>query len=276
MKIAFKIPPTGHDLHDLHLLAEAGKDEISFLLYTKDPFVLQGFYTYSFNKHISDNETADFIKEIIHKEPVLQQSFLSSNIFYNQKECTVIPGEYFSEGEKHRVCDLMFGEDRMSFTFTEPVRESDMQLVYRVPAKVHESLKEAFPAASFSHAAACQISAKKPTGDVLECIVYHNTVKLLLFKQGKFQLLQYAEYTVPADICYYLLNTCRQFNVNPAAVQLVLCGMVDEHSNLYKEIYRYFLNISLLPVKKEVEVATRLAGQPHHFYSHLSSLAQCV
>ncbi|MEJ7611886.1 MAG: DUF3822 family protein [Ferruginibacter sp.] len=276
MKIAFKIPPAAHDLSDLHLLAEAGKDEISFLLYSKDPFVLQGFYTYSFNKHISDSETAAFIKEIIQKEPVLQQSFLSCNVVYNQKECTVIPGEYFSDGHKHHVCDLMFGEDRTAFCFTEDIKDADMKLVYRVPSKVHESLKEAFPSAAFSHAAAQQASPVKHTGNVLECIVYHNTVKMLLFKEGHFQLLQYAEYTVPADICYYLLNICRQFDVSPGPVKLLLSGMVDEDSNLYKEIYRYFLHVNLLQLNPGVGVADKLNVQPHHFYSHLSSLAQCV
>lgn len=276
MKIAFKIPPASHDLPGLHLLAEAGKDEISFLLYSKDPLVLQGFYTYSFNKHISDNESAGLITEIIHKEPVLQRPFLSSRIYYNQRECTIVPAEYFSEQEKHHFCNLMFGEDKTGLCFAETVKGTDMKAVYRIPATVHETLKVAFPAAVFSHSATCEAASDNHPGNVLECIVYHNTVKMLLFKEGQFQLLQYAEYTVPADICYYLLNVCSQFDVSPVSVQLLLSGMVDLHSNLYKEIYRYFLNVVLLQLHADVGVADKLNQQPHHFYSHLSALAQCV
>ena len=276
MRIAFKIPPHTHDYANLHLLAEAGKDEISFLIFTKSPLQLQGFYTYSFNKHISDRECAGFIKEIVEKESVLQNKFASVNIFYNRKECTPVPTEYFSEGEKHQYCNLLFGEDKTSFCFYENAKRSDIKVVYRVPSKVHDTLRHLFPSNIFAHSVSMQVAEDKYPGNVLECTVYHNTVKMLLFKAGKLQAVQYAEYAVPADVCYHLLNLCERYEILPTELQLLLSGMVDEHSNLYKDIYRYFLHVAFLKLPPGTTVADKLDEHPHHFYSHLSALAQCV
>lgn len=276
MRIAFKIPPHTHDYTNLHLLAEVGKDEISFLIFSKSPFELKGFYTYSFNKHISDRECANFIKEIVNKEQVLQNKFTGVNVFYNRKECSTVPAEYFSEGNKHTFCNLLFGEDETSFCFHENAKKSDIKVVYRVPAKVHDMLREMFPSNIFAHSLSVEVSGHTHTGNVLACTVYHNTVKMILYKEDKLQAVQYAEYTVPADVCYHLLNLCERADIELSSVQLMLSGMVDEHSNLYKEIYRYFLQVAFLPLATGTTVADKLAEHPSHFYSHLSVLAQCV
>ena len=275
MNIAFKIPPVSHQYSDMHLLAEAGKEEISFLIFSKSPFALHGFYAFSFARNIGPAEYADTIRHIIHKEHVLQQQFASCHIFYDGDETVLVPGQYFSEADKEKIAELMFGENSATVCFHENVKENGIKNVYRVPQKIHEAMTGAFPKSHFSHSSSSQL-VKDGEEDTLRCVVFHNNIKIILFKAGKLQVVSYAEYVSPSDVCYHLLNTCEQFGVQPETVLLVLSGMVDERSNLYIEIYRYFLHVSFWGLPEGINIEHKLDEQPHHFYSHLVSLAQCV
>jgi len=258
----------------MHLLAEAGKDEISFLLFSKQPFVVHGFYVYSFNKHISPAEYAASLQKIIHDEHSLAAEFASCTVLYNTDECVLVPEEYFAEADRTGICDLMFGENRTTLCFHDNVKDQRIKAVYRLPQKIYDTVNAAFPKSSFSHATCSQLAAGKE--DLLQCIVYHNNIKLILFKEGALQIVRLVEYASPADVCYQLLNTCRQFGMSPDSVNVLLSGMIEKHSNLYKEIYRYFLNISFSALPEGVALDHRLEEYPHHFYTHLISLAQCV
>ena len=275
MNIAFKIPPVSHLYSDMHLLAEAGKEEISFLIFSKNPFALHGFYAFSFARNIEPAEYAETVKHIVHKEHVLQQEFSSCHIFYNGDESVLVPAQYFVEADKEKLAALMFGENSATACFHENVKDNGIKNVYRVPQKIYDAMNAAFPKSSFSHACSSQLMDEGHT-DTLRCIVYHNNIKIILFKDSKLQAVRYAEYLSPSDVCYHLLNTCEQFGVQPEIVQLILSGMVDEHSNLYKEIYRYFLLVSFGGLPEGISIEHKLDEQPHHFYSHLVSLAQCV
>ena len=259
----------------MHLLAEAGKEEISFLIFSRNPLVIHGFYAFSFVRNIMPGEYAENIRHIIHKEQVLVQQFSSCQIFYNGDESVLIPETYFSESNKEKIAALMFGENNATLCFHEKVNENAIHNVYRVPKTIYEVMNTSIAKNHFSHSSTSQVN-NNGTGDEARCIVYHNNIKIILFKAGHLQIVRYAEYISPADVCYHLLNACQQFDVKPAEVRLVLSGMVDENSNLYNELYRYFLDINFLKLPEGITVDAKLSEQPHHFYSHLASLAQCV
>ena len=83
MKIAFKNPPVVNNFSDLHLLVEAGNEDISIIIFSKNPFSVAGYYSYNLNKHISPAEYAAAIKNILSQEEVFKQTFSSVHIFYN-------------------------------------------------------------------------------------------------------------------------------------------------------------------------------------------------
>lgn len=274
MKIAFKIPPPHDDHPDMHLLAEAGQDEVSFLIFSKEEHLLLGFYAYSFNKHINPAEYAATLKELVEKEQGLQKQFKSVSVFYNRKQSTLMPAARFPGADKKSVCDLMFGEDERSVCFSEYIKGMNVEVMYRVPVEIRDAFQSAFPYHRALHSTACGIPANNH--DLLRCVVYHNSIKITAVKNNELQLVQYFEYSSPADVCFHLLNVCTQLNMDAATVPLLLSGMIDEHSNLYKEVYKYFGEPAFLPVADGYQVTEKMNEQPEHFYSHLSLLASCV
>lgn len=273
MKIAFKIPPHIEDYSSLHLAAEAGSDEVSFLIFEKSPFTAHGFYTFNFDKHLTVSELAEKVAGIIESEDVLKKQFASATIFYNYREVTLIPDAYFAYGQNEAACNLMFGEDNRAIAFHENIKGIPAKAIYRAPQKVHELLRNHFAGSSFKHAVSL---IKEQPGNTIDCTVYHSTVKIVAWKEGSLQLVQYFDYTAPADVVYHLLNTCRQLDLSAESTKLLLSGMIAESSGLYAEIYKYFLDVELKALPEEVSLAGKLNDHPHHYYSHLIEPALCV
>ncbi|MBK7346621.1 MAG: DUF3822 family protein [Chitinophagaceae bacterium] len=111
--------------------------------------------------------------------------------------------------------------------------------------------------------------------DTLHCIVYNRQIKVLFYKNGKLQLLQYYAYGTAADMLYCLLNVCAQYDVSPASVSLVLYGLIEQNSNLYKEIYNYFLNVEMASLPEAISLSEEIKQHPPHFFAHLIIPALC-
>ncbi len=276
MKIAFKIPPKIEDISTSHLLVELSDCEVSFLVFSKTPFALQGFYVYEVNKNIPAIEYAKELKTIIEDESIFHQSFATVQVCYNFNTSTFVPKDYFVEAQKENVLILMFGKDASTYCFYEDVLNNDMKVVYRIPSKIYEIINELFPKNKFSHASSMQLQAHEFDRDVIKCIVYHNSIKVILFKDSNLQIVQYFDYEMPIDVSYHLLNTCERFGVSPSEVQLLLSGMIVEKSNLYDDMHKYFLNIDFDTLPADIGIAEDMKMHPTHFYINLTALAQCV
>ena len=276
MNIAFKIPPEADNYSDMHMLAEVGHNEISFLIFRKAPLSPLGFYMYSLDKQISGTEYAEALENAIRKEHVLHQQFASCTVFCNYNESVLVPAAYYNETEKDNYCDLLFGRDKTSGCFMEEIKGADIKNVFRIPGKVHQIINTFFPSHTFLHSTSVQVETAGSDGDAMKCIVYHNSIKLLMFKQSKLQIVQYFEYEGPTDVCYHMLNICERFGVSPSVVQVLLSGMIEESSNLYREIYNYFMNVSFVSLPADTILSDKLNEHPHQFYAHLTALAACV
>ena len=271
MKIAFKIEPSADKNVELHLLMEVGDEDISFLIFSKSPFKVEGLYSLSLNKNTFPtdytNEVANFIEQ---NSSLSAGAFSSTNIFYNFSTSTLIPLEYFREEDKEEILAQLFVPDKMRSCFQESCRDSDIKNIYSVPTAIHNALLEKYPTAKFAHSSSFQVD--KNNESVLLCIIYNASVKIIFFKEGQLQIVQYFDYVTPTDVCYHLLNVAERFETAPSSIQLNLSGMIDVDSTLYKEVYKFFLHINFAETE-DINVAEGFEGLPSHFYHHLTALA---
>ena len=276
MKSAFKIFSVQEQNNDNHLLIEAGCESISFLLFSKSPFAVNGLIIYNLEKNLLPPELAEEINNCINSESMLRQSFNSCTICYNFKESMLVPQQYFDAPAQSEILDLFFGNSNASIVYCDKLTEQKMLNVYRVEEIIALVLQEFYPGATHIHASSLQVNKLPEQSNSLSCIVYHNGIKIILCKENKLQLVQYFSYNVALDVAYHLLNVCAQHNIPTDEVNILLSGMIDEQSNLYNEIYKYFLNIQFDKPTMEVALADGILEYPAHFFSHLISLASCV
>ena len=281
MKTAFNLIPDIENTGPLHLIVEAGWYGVSFAWYKKDPLSLEGVLSYNFNERITAAELSTHLEYIIEKEPVFSSQPASVSVFYNFKESLLIPGRYFNDMHSGRQLAAIYGEVsdnilRADLIQQEPdiAHTEQVHNIYRIPQEVHTVITRNFPGAAIRHSTSMQLAQN---GDAdMHCILFHNTVKVILFSRKQLLLVQQFSYKTPEDVVYHLLNTCDKYNVAVTDIVLLLSGMIDAQSNLYQEIYKYFLNVSFEPVSDEVFLSADIKAFPTHFFSHLTALAKCV
>lgn len=250
---------------------EAGDEDISFLIYSDSPFKMEGLYIINLEKNIFPTDYVNEVTGFIAQNRFLSMAVFSSiKVFYNFSTSTLVPLEYFKEELKEEMMSQMFVPDKMKSCFSESCKYAEIKNIYSIPTFVHNKLKESFPLGKFAHSTSYQLSKTSET--ILECIVYNASIKIIFYKEGQLQLVQYFDYTTATDVCYHLLNVAERFEVAAATIQLILSGMIDVNSTLYQEVYKYFLHVKFTTCK-DVAVAEGFEGLPSHFYNHLTALA---
>jgi len=271
LKIAFKIEPSADKNVALNLITEVGDADISFLNFSKNPFKIEGFFSMNFEKNTLPDKYVDDVKKYINETACLQEiNFTSSNIFYNFSKSSLIPKQYFIEDEKEQILDELFGQDKTRVCFQELCQQQAIKNIYSVPAVIHNSFFELYPSGKFTHSTSYQINNNKDS--ILHCIIYNLSIKIIFFKEGQLQIVQYFNYTTPADVCYHILNVAERFETTASSLTLSLSGMIDIDSTLYQELYKYFLHIKFAETTGVV-FSKSFEELPTHFYHHLTALA---
>ncbi|MEO8769191.1 MAG: DUF3822 family protein [Ferruginibacter sp.] len=272
MKAAFNIPSEGTGNSSLSLLIEAGDHGISFIWFTKAPFLVKGVAVYN----IVDGYTAMDIRNIFNSQEIYLTGLSSVTICYDFKESILIPEKYNHAAINEEALSLIYGEDDNVILNKDLVTSASIYNHYRIPKQIEVVFAQRFPKADIFHATSLQLEQLSQEKNLLYCVIYHNVLKAILYKDGKLQIVQQFGYISPEDVAYYLLNVCEQFGVKPTETKLRLSGMVDEHSKLYMGLCNYFLDISFENVADNIYAQEELKKLPAHFFSHLTALALCV
>lgn len=274
MKTAFKILPSQKNEVALHLLMEVGWEGVSLLWYQSAPLIIEGLHIFKNDKLLPGTELAYQLKEIIQTQNL--PSFTQCHILYNFKESMLVPDAFFIEKNISSMLDTLYGRQPVTTVFSEAIKAMDAKNIYRVPAAVDMVLRTDFPAAVFQHSNTILLPFLQQNQQQLFCIVYHNSIKVFLFVDYILQHVQFYPYNTPSDVAYHLLNTCQLHQVLPAEITLTLAGFIDQDSNLYQELYRYFLHIRFNDPAADVQLNEEISQLPVHFFGHLINAAQCV
>lgn len=274
MKTAFKILPQLQQNESFDLIVEVGWDVVSLVYSTMNPLCIQALYIFHTAKDSPALQLAEELEECFEKENLPNHS--SCHICYNFKEYTLVPTTFFKERNLGEMIDLLHGVSNHSSCFAENVEGMDMLVAHRVDKRIEALLTHHFPAAQMHHSLALQLPVLSKEPDTLFCTVYPQNIKVILFRNGALQIARFFEYTTPADVAYHLLNVCAQHEFPPESGRLLLSGFIDQKSNLYEELYRYFFNVELDAGNNDVSTAQAVSQYPVHFFTPLTSLVKCV
>ncbi|MEO6406832.1 MAG: DUF3822 family protein [Ferruginibacter sp.] len=276
MNNLFKILPAAEAATGLHLLAEADETGIAFVFFRTSPFIAEGMLWYQYERDQTDTAKLNALETLLREEPFNGRPFLSVTLCFNGKETVLIPKKYYDASGAAAMLDLHYGEEKNASISSEKINKPEAILAYKIDSGLSAIWTSRFPGSSIRHSSALQINHFSITDNVLVCIVSPGNCKIIVYKNGLLQLEQKFDYMVPADVVYHLLNACTQFEMSPEEVTVLLSGLIESSSSLYKEIYKYFMHV------KFDEAATENASEafmqyPPHYFSNLIHLAtQCA
>ena len=274
MNTTFKIVPALNNENACNLLLEISESNVAVFCYSTYPFTAQGFYYFSVTENDKGINFANNLKATLQAETLHTAHFNQIDIFYNFADTTLVPTTFFKEAEKDNVASLMFGNKTDSISLHETITELDIENIYAVPNSLLQVMDEIYPTAKKHHSLSKII---QPTvGTTLLTTIYEKDIRLVLMNKNNLLLAAYFDYNTPEDVCYHMLNACQQNSISAEIVHVILNGMIDTNSNLYKEIYKFFLNINTDILPKKVLLAEGFDGLSEHYFSPLVKLAKCV
>lgn len=273
---SFNIRSAGIYTESAQLFIEAGPMGISLvMLNTGDSF--QAVATYSFTGQLNELQTAEKMKEILQDDEFLQKSFAKTHIIWSYPESILVPPNLVNAESNTEMLDLVYGDAQKAVIKSDFLYKHNLHNIYRIPETVADSFAAKFPYATQTHQYSLLVNREMNYGeDELFVVFYSNSLTVMLCKGGQLQVIQNFGFSSPEDTAYHLLNVCRSFDVEPTKVKLHINGMIDERSNLYTAIYKYFLNIEFDKLPGNYTYAEEIKEHPSHFFSHLFALAACV
>jgi hypothetical protein len=273
------ITPAAEMPGDARLLIEISAQALNYIVYTKDPYQLFSLRQYRMYT-TSDRSACDVIEEIIAGDETLQQFAAQAVIIYNFPGADIVPAEHYTLSLKNPISKLLTGDAGSDIVFDEPVRDWNMNNIYRVSKDVHLLCRDKFKSNQHWHIYTLILLWSKnerlKNGNIIRTVFYNDKFIVAFFKEEKLQLIQTFSYHTPEDVAYHLLLICRQFNISQQEIILEISGLIDSQSALYTELLKYFVEVNYEELPETYNTNGILGEFPQHYFSPLLKMSLCV
>ena|SRR5689334_3099984 len=274
MKPVFKIGQS-EDMNtsQANLLMEIGETHCCFAIANHaDRMMIQSVYYAA-----EENDRDDLLKKVLEVHPELGRSFRQTVIGYYMRENILIPSKLYHFEETKKLLQALY-EKEQNTTISESVAEWQLYNAYNVPVYLHELLSRNFATGNFWHVYSVTLKNRIEQQEGSKLIIDFKTdsFSVVVIKNNTILLAQIFAYSKPADILYWLLKVCRELSLDQNEARLLISGLIDRRSAVYKDLEQYFLNIEFASIANGVRLANPFHEYPVHFFSSLYKLAACV
>jgi hypothetical protein len=188
-------------------------------------------------------------------------------------QALLVPQRIYQEND-HSLLDLVYDAQAQQYHH-DSIPEWQMVNVYGIPQPVFEALSRQFSSARFYHVYTTTLKVYNGFMAENQVSVHFTTreFRVMVKKGQQVHLAQTYQYTTPLDVVYYLLKICYEFALEQSEVTIILSGLVENDSALYREIHQYFSEVHFSQAQ-----GLTLPENPHprYFFSSLYNLAACV
>lgn len=219
-------------------------------------------------------------REIVYHNEWLMKTYGKVNISYNFSGSILLPESVYRPENNAEGLSLVFGDLNRGAVFADHLPDWGVYNVYRVPDYLHELLQAHFTNGNFFHAYSLLLRQQKAAGlgaagDEIILEFYNNKLICCVLREAKLLMIQTFEYDAAEDVSYHLLNVAGRFDVNCETVRINASGLIDDHSTLFTELKKYFIDISLRPRPDGFVYDPLFDEYPSHFFTPLFNLALC-
>ena len=176
--------------------------------------------------------------------------------------------------EAGKVMQALYPIHQGEIIASDAIHEWQLTNHYTLPSPLRSVLSKSFNNVSYYHFFTPAL--KVYNGYMAESqVAVHfapNTFSVLIRKGGQLQLAQMYTYQTPLDVVYFLLKMIEALHLPKEETFILLSGLIEQDSDLYREIHQYFLNLHFIPASAAISEFE----QPSHFFTSITNLAACV
>lgn len=228
------------------LCIEVGQYHIALTISNGSGDAIKLFDLYS-SKQKTD---AAFLKAVLASEKLDNFQFSDVVLVHNQKEMVLVPSALYKEDLDAVILDTIHG-DQMEYSISvDDVHQWELHNIYGTATDMKELVLEKYPQARIvQYMSACLKGIFRTlTEDVNEWIkiyILPSCFNMVVMKGEQLQIANSFYYETPEDIIYHVLNVVDKFRLDLSEVVVEVSGLLDSSSTTWKEMNKYFLNISM-------------------------------
>jgi len=274
MRTVFEILPSSVNPESCKLLCEVSNEGFSFCIKDEESNSFLGLGVYHFDKNKPAVGLPIALQILFHQKETFSGKFKKVCVVFSFCQSTLIPFSVYDRDKNELLMNMMFGDLGQNETIlTDVLPDHSLYNCYRIPTALLEVIQTQFPDSSCSHQYSLLLKNLPVENDRLALIFYTQKFVACLIKEGKFQLVNSYNFETPEDVSYTLLNICKQFNI--ADPHLMIHGLLEENSPLYKDIYKYFNNIELASLPSNSVYSDEIMKFPSHYFSYIFAIDSC-
>jgi hypothetical protein len=260
------------DPADVILLMTTGSNFFSYALMKQAPKVIIEFGYY----YISKGEELNW-NEFFENNDMFSKRYLQSAIAFYQAESMLVPEIYYLPEEAQLQLDGLFGKKINTIPVSEHLPEWNLYNISRDPESLSIAVKNRFVSGrSLNMNSVLLKNLSGVREDSIMIDFRTDEFSVLVLNENQLQLLRSFSYSSPEDVLYYLLKICQQTGLSQQEVKIILSGLIEKDSTIFRELYKYFIHLEFEKLPGEISIAGELAECPQHYFSSICKLATCV
>lgn len=274
MRVVFEILPSDYNPENCSLICEVNNEGFSYCIKEEEANSFLGLAVHHFDQTKPAVGFPIALQVIFHQKEIFSKNFKKVCIVYSFPQSVLIPFSMYQHEKNQTVMNMMFGDvDSDDMILTDVIADQSMYNCYRLPAATFDMVKTKFPNASIAHQYSLIFKNPVVANDRLLVIFYTRKIVVDLVKDGRHKVVNTYTYHEPQDVSYILLNICQQLEIKN--IHLVISGLIEENSALYKEIYKYFDDIELSGFRDGYKYSEEINALPSHYFSNIFDIDSC-
>lgn len=221
----------------------------------------------------ADDDLAETMEAISHDSSLLGRNYSETKVFYNLEESVLVPVGHFNSSVAAEFIDATFGSAASHRVNVENVNVSPgIVNVYRSNEQWQDIVGRHFRAVTRRHLYSRLVEQFLSTDQQLRIVFSNNSFILLAAKARQLKIVRRFTFNSDADVLYYLLNTCKQVDLDLSETTLHVAGFIEKDSTLYKLLRDYCGNLKPDNAASDALGEAQRDRYPHHYFTSFISL----
>lgn len=200
-----------------------------------------------FNFPYMEDGFAETFRQVKLNSALLGGEYESSYVIWENEHCICIPNNFFSSSASEKYLTNVLGNTLHSTNMHYALDEA--VLAYKVQNDHFKVVNENLPGAKQLHKYCALVRSVKNTAEAnnnfIKTIFYQNHFVLMAVENEQLKLIRRFNYKTSDDVIYHVLNTTAQLNMNIEETDVIVSGLIDLQSVLYRELYKYIHHLKV-------------------------------
>ncbi|SER08475.1 DUF3822 family protein [Neolewinella agarilytica] len=263
--------------HDYELSILTGMDSFAYIIRDQQKNELLAYRSLNFTAAERDNWPESFNRLVQADDKLRSLRYGNSILGWEEERLTLVPDELFDAANPRVYLEQLTLIGLDDVVRSERFNELGGQLLFAADRSRIDAVERRLHTKRTHHMAGGVLTAwglrsRRLGHRSVSALVRGNQIFLAAHQNGNLQFFNTFPFANAQDALYYLLLVYQQCGWAPSRVPLYLCGEITEHSDLYRQFYRYVEDLRFCQYGAPPSTPPELAGLPGHLYFELLCL----